>query len=172
MRRILSLLAPALLVPAGLSAQANPVSNVARAMIADLGKNLLAAARAMPADKYGYKPTPAQMTFGGLIAHIDGDNRITCAGIGGARPPAGQKLKPDAAKDSLVGALERSISFCNTALAHASDAGLGERISYYGQRAPRAAAMIGLIADWADHYGQQAMYLRLNGVLPPTAAKP
>jgi hypothetical protein len=30
-------------------------------------------------------------------------------------------------------------------------------------------AFIGLIADWADHYGQQAIYLRLNGVLPPTA---
>ena len=35
----------------------------------------------------------------------------------------------------------------------------------------RATAMIGLVTDWANHYGQQAMYLRLNGVLPPTAAK-
>ena len=24
-------------------------------------------------------------------------------------------------------------------------------------------------ADWADHYSQLAIYLRLNGVLPPTA---
>jgi hypothetical protein len=26
-------------------------------------------------------------------------------------------------------------------------------------------------ADWADHYGASAMYLRLNGILPPTAKK-
>jgi len=26
--------------------------------------------------------------------------------------------------------------------------------------------------DWADHYSQQAVYLRLNGQLPPTAKKP
>jgi len=26
--------------------------------------------------------------------------------------------------------------------------------------------------DWADHYSQMANYLRLNGILPPTAKKP
>jgi hypothetical protein len=25
--------------------------------------------------------------------------------------------------------------------------------------------------DWADHYSAAAIYLRLNGVLPPTAKK-
>jgi hypothetical protein len=25
--------------------------------------------------------------------------------------------------------------------------------------------------DWADHYSQMAIYLRLNGVLPPTARR-
>jgi len=25
------------------------------------------------------------------------------------------------------------------------------------------------VGDWADHYSQEANYLRLNGVLPPTA---
>lgn len=172
MRRILSLLTLGLLAgPAGLAAQSNPVTTVARAAAADLGKNLLAAARAMPADKFGYKPTPAQMTFGELIAHIQGDNRITCGAIGSGAPPAEPKLKPTAGKDSLVAALDRSISFCTTALAHASDAALGDKVTYYGQQAPRAAAVIGLIADWSDHYGMQAMYLRLNGVLPPTARK-
>jgi hypothetical protein len=26
--------------------------------------------------------------------------------------------------------------------------------------------------DWADHYSQSAIYLRLNNLLPPTAKKP
>ncbi len=46
----------------------------------------------MPAGKYGFKPTPAQRTFGELIVHIEGDNRITCAAISGAAPPAEPKL--------------------------------------------------------------------------------
>ncbi len=32
-----------------------------------------------------------------------------------------------------------------------------------------AAALIVLSDDWYDHYGAQAIYLRLNGILPPTA---
>jgi hypothetical protein len=31
--------------------------------------------------------------------------------------------------------------------------------------------MVGLVTDCANHYSQQAIYLRLNGVLPPTAKK-
>jgi hypothetical protein len=40
----------------------------------------------------------------------------------------------------------------------------------FGNRpASRAAALIALSDGWNDHYGTQAIYLRLNGILPPTA---
>ena len=42
----------------------------ARARIAREPKHLIAAAELLPADKHTYRPTPAQMTFGDLIAHI------------------------------------------------------------------------------------------------------
>ena len=32
-------------------------------------------------------------------------------------------------------------------------------------------AMLDAAEDWADHYSQLAIYLRLNGFLPPTAKK-
>ena len=38
-----------------------------------------------------------------------------------------------------------------------------------GRKGPRAFALIALTNDWADHYSSAAMYLRLNGLLPPTA---
>jgi hypothetical protein len=38
-----------------------------------------------------------------------------------------------------------------------------------GRQGPRAFALIALTNDWADHYSAAAMYLRLNGLLPPTA---
>ena len=34
----------------------------------------------------------------------------------------------------------------------------------------RATALITIVVDWADHYSTAASYLRLNGLLPPTAA--
>jgi hypothetical protein len=32
--------------------------------------------------------------------------------------------------------------------------------------------MTATTADYADHYSQMAIYLRLNGLLPPTAKRP
>ena len=157
--------------PGALLAQSNPVSNAVRHTAHDSGKNLLMAAQAMPADKFGYKPTPAQMTFGELVLHIEGDNRTTCGAIGGVGPDAEGALKPTDKKEDLVAALRRSLAFCDAALDRVTDAQLGDLVPYYGHRAQRAAAMIGLVTDWANHYSQQAIYLRLNGVLPPTARR-
>jgi len=52
----------------------SPVSDVAREMFAGREKNTVAAFEQMPADKFGYKPTPDQMTFGHLAAHIASGN--------------------------------------------------------------------------------------------------
>jgi hypothetical protein len=35
----------------------------------------------------------------------------------------------------------------------------------------KARAVIALAQDWADHYAQVAIYLRLNGILPPSARR-
>lgn len=155
--------------PVALAAQANPVSAAAREIATETGRNLLAAAQAMPAGKFGFKPTPAQMSFGELIAHILDDNEITCTAIGSTTLGAEPKLTPTDSKDKLVAALGRSIAACNAALAKVTDAQLGATVPYYGHNAPRASAVLGLVADWSDHYSQQAIYLRLNGILPPSA---
>src|SRR5438045_9444694 len=57
-----------LTVVAGAQAQ-NPVTNGLRAIEQRYAKNIVDAAEEMPADKSGYKPTPAQMAFGDLVAH-------------------------------------------------------------------------------------------------------
>ena len=36
-------------------------------------------------------------------------------------------------------------------------------------RTTKAAAVIALTSGWADHYSAAAVYLRLNGLVPPTA---
>ena len=59
---------------------------------------------------------------------------------------------------------------CTTALAKVDDSKLADEIELFGGRKGlRAFALIALTNDWADHYSSVAMYLRLNGLLPPTA---
>lgn len=166
--RTLSTLLLAAVVASPLAAQGNPVSTAVQRMGRGHAKSLLAAAQAMPADKYNFKPTPAQMSFGEIIAHIADDNGITCGAIGG-KTLGGAKVAGSDSKETLVAALEASLTFCNAALAGLADAKLGDQVSWYGSKTTRAMAAVGLIDDWSDHYAMQAMYLRLNGVLPPTA---
>jgi hypothetical protein len=50
------------------------------------------------------------------------------------------------------------------------DTKLGEKVPWFdGTQATRAEGMFERVDDWADHYSQMANYLRLNGILPPTA---
>src|SRR5207249_11802810 len=62
----------------------NPVSNGIRALAQRQTKNIVDAAEEMPADKYGYKPTPAQMTYGDVVAHLikEGNNYLCSAASG------------------------------------------------------------------------------------------
>jgi hypothetical protein len=159
-----------LLSAAALGQSKSPVSDVAREMLAGREKNTVAAFEAMPADKFDYQPTPEQITFGHLAAHIVSSNYFFCANAGDVSQPKTEELKGTEDKDKLVAALKASFEFCHTALAKADDSKLNDNITWVdGKPRPRAWAFMGLSSSWADHYGMAALYLRLNGVLPPSA---
>jgi hypothetical protein len=150
----------------------DPVTSVVKEILPHQEKNLVAAVEEMPADRFGYKPTPQQMSFAHLVLHMTESNNYLCAKAGDVPEPKAQELKETDGKDKLVAALKASFDFCNTAMPKVTDAKLGDMIEFWGGRkAPWAFALIALTNDWADHYSATAMYLRLNGLLPPTANK-
>ncbi len=149
----------------------NPVTSVVKEILPRQQKNLVGAVEEMPADKFSYKPTEPQTTFGHLVLHMIGANNHLCSTIGDIPEikPAVALTESDS-KDKLVAALQASFDFCNTALTKVDDSKLGDEVELFGGRkGPRAFALIALTNDWADHYSSAAMYLRLNGLLPPTA---
>ena len=149
---------------------ANPVTSFVKQQLTRYNKNMVAAAEAMPAEKYNFKPTPDMNTFAHLTMHIVESNNSLCSQISGIPAPTGEKLAEDNPKDKLVAGLKASFDFCATALANLDDSKLSEPLLLFG-RVPssRAGALIALSGVFADHYGAQAIYLRLNGILPPTA---
>jgi hypothetical protein len=169
-----AVVAALLLIPGVVTAQqANPVADAFRDNYKDQAKNLIAAAEEFPADKFGYKPTPAQMSFGDIVVHLSQGNDYLCGSIGGVKAPTRTKVDHDDAKPALVARLKETFAFCDQALAPLSDANLAEQLPFFGGRKlSRAAVMTLTTGDWADHYSQWAIYMRLNGMLPPTAKKP
>jgi uncharacterized damage-inducible protein DinB len=173
-RRIFSTaLAVLLIAPAIATAQGNPVADAFRDNAKTAGKNLIAAAEEFPADKYSYKPTASQMSVGDIVVHLIQGNDYLCGSIGGMKAPERAKIATTDGKDALVARLRETFAFCDQALAPLTDATLGEQLPFFGGRKmSRAAVMTLTTGDWADHYSQYANYLRLNGMVPPTAKKP
>ena len=152
-----------------LAQKKNPVTTVIKEILPRQAKNLQAAVETMPPDKFSFKPTAPQMTFGHLVAHMIDSNYYLCAKASDIAQPKVDAPK-ESDKNALVAALKASFDFCTTSLAKVDDTKLGDTIHAYGGReVPRAWALIALTNDWADHYSASATYLRLNGLLPPTA---
>ena len=150
----------------------NPVSAALRDILPGRQKNTVAAVEAMPADKFNYKPTADQMTFGHLVVHMAETNYLLCSKATAVPAPKDEEVKDTDSKDKLVAALRASFDFCSDALTKMDDSRLAETTEIFpGHQGSRAWASMILAGAWADHYAEAAMYLRLIGVLPPTAKK-
>jgi uncharacterized damage-inducible protein DinB len=159
--------------PLSLAGAQNPVTNGFRFIEQRQAKNIVDAAEEMPADKYGFKPTAAQMSFGDVVAHLVKEgNDYLCGAASGQKAPDRGRVEGSDTKEKLVAGLKASFEFCQTVATQMQDAQLGDSIDFFGGRkVTKAAAVLITVADWADHYSQMAIYLRLNGLLPPTAKK-
>jgi hypothetical protein len=148
----------------------DPVATSLRFLLQRSQGNTVGAIEAMPADKFSYKPTPDQMTFAHLVVHIIGFNNSFCSKAADVPAPKVDDPKETDSKDQLVAAVKASYSFCSDVVGKMDDSKLGDSIELFGGRqAPRATASLILASGWADHYAAAAMYLRLNGILPPSA---
>jgi hypothetical protein len=154
---------------AAAQADTSPVSSAVKSILERRVKVTIGAAEAMPADKYSYRPTPDQMTFGHLVLHTLDTNNFLCSSIAGTAGPS-EKLADTDSKEKLVAALKSSFDYCAQVLAKTDDSNLAEQVPFFGGgKISRVGAMIVLTDAAFDHYSMAAMYLRLNGLVPPSA---
>jgi len=154
-----------------LSAQ-NPVASALRGTTTHSSKDIIDAAEAFPADKYGYKPTPAQMSVADVVVHLAGGNLMMCSWITGAKAPESPKLTATDSKEKLVAWLKDSFTFCSTSFASLDDSKLSDSIPFFmNMKMTRAMEEFIYAVDLADHYSQLAIYMRLNGLTPPSAKR-
>jgi hypothetical protein len=175
MKRLICLVAIGLVAPLVARAQdaaANPLTASVRRQFDDYAKNLVATAEIMPAEKYNFKPTPENMTFGKTIGHIGDVNNAVCSKL--FTPPATPFPKSSDAdpKEKLVAGLKASMDYCGEQFSKMTDANLSEMVPFFGgKQITRLGAALAVITDFADHYAGLSIHLRMNGLLPPTAQK-
>jgi uncharacterized damage-inducible protein DinB len=139
----------------------------------------LAAAEAMPEDKYSFIPTAGN--FEGVRSFAEQVKHVACANyaffneIEGKTPPDDcEKGGPSPAKTKaeLVKYLRDSFGYGDGVLKtiDAKNALQGAEGRYAG---PNTRLGLAVTAVWhiADHYGQIVEYLRMNGIVPPSTQK-
>jgi uncharacterized damage-inducible protein DinB len=150
----------------------NPISSALKDMLPGRQKNIVGAIEAMPADKFTYKPTADQMTFSHLVTHIIESNNLICSKTASVPAPKVDEAKETDSKDKLLAATKASFDFCSDAVGKMDDSKLGEMTEGFGgKQVTRGWFALVLASSWADHYGAAAIYLRLNGITPPSAKK-
>jgi len=177
----------ALVAPIALAAQqpsatlpANPVTAAFKARIAAMHRNIAQAFDSIPESKFSYKPTPAQLSIGYIAQHIADDDYFFCNNFGAMKgtraaedTTTADSVKATWPKDKLVARMKESFTYCEQALNQVDDAKLAEPITMTfrgnSRTVARASMVLGHAMDLADHYSQLANYMRLNGMLPPTA---
>lgn len=175
----------ALALPASLAAQqpsspANPITAAFGGRTMALQRNIAQAFDSIPESKFGYKPTPAQLTIGYIAQHLVEDNYLFCNAFGDMKATVDPQLEstPDSIrakwpKATLVTKLKASFAFCESAFAQLDDSKLDDQVplTFNGntRNVVRVNMVLGHVLDLADHYSQLANYMRLNDILPPTA---
>jgi hypothetical protein len=159
----------------------NPMTTAFRNRTTTLRRNIAQAFDSIPESKFSYKPTPAQLTFGYIAQHVANDNYIFCNNFGDKKAtlPDEDTQTPDSVKatwpkEKLVTKLKAAMAFCDDAMTQLDDTNLGAIITVSGpnntsRQVSRMNYVLGHALDLADHYSQLANYMRLNGMLPPTA---
>src|SRR5437899_11369969 len=161
-----------LVLPSVLAGQSPPTPESPNAVMlqfikfADIfGSRLVAAFDSIPAVRYDYRPTPSQQTIGYIAQHLENANYSLCERLGILKHPRTPKdslsdtVKAQWPKDPLVERLEASLRFCDTAM---------ERVANLESPA-LASPLLAFEPALAEHYSQISSYMRLLGMVPPSA---
>ena len=121
----------------------------------------LAVAEAMPAESYGFKPTPEEMSFAGQMIHIAHANYAWFAGVLGEKRTIADAKKDD--KATVIAYLRDRFDYCIAALDRITTSQLDQSLPGVGGR----DALLNMYMHVAHHRGQAVVYLRLKGITPP-----
>ncbi|PYN83338.1 MAG: hypothetical protein DMD87_30210 [Candidatus Rokuibacteriota bacterium] len=160
-------------VPSLLSAQ-TPAPSLAKELAASFQRaatEILDVAEVMPAEKYGYKPTPEVSSFGDQLVHVAGITQRFIDTAKGTKTEAAHQ--PAMAKPEVIGLLKKTFQSAQEMITPLTDAQLLEPVKFpFGDRTvTRATFWQGPLYQIRNHHGQLVVYLRMNGIVPPTTAR-
>ena len=150
--------------PAGPAAEA-------RTSYMNLKGNILKAADKMPEADFQYRPTPEIRTYAKIINHITMAQMRTCNALNGTTFDPKSMPSDTADKATILAGLKASFDVCDRAYGALTDGQLIDVVTVGPASRSRIGAAWGNVSHDNEQYAELSTYLRLKGLVPPTAEK-
>jgi uncharacterized damage-inducible protein DinB len=133
---------------------------------------LVALAKAIPANKYAWRPAPGVRSVSEVLMHVTGEWYYYVPGSVGMKPPADYstpealaKLEKITSKPDVLAQLDKSWAYTRAQLTSVDPKTLTGKYKPWGTTLDQAA--FGMSGDLHEHLGQLIAYARSAGVKPP-----
>ncbi|MDZ4798090.1 MAG: DinB family protein [Bryobacteraceae bacterium] len=137
---------------------------------------IIGLAKAIPADKYGWRPAPGVRSTGEVFTHIAMGLKLMLD-IAMDQPEASALDKRVTAqmaaekepqtKEKIVAMLEANFAEARKAILPLRAGSLGTDAEFFGKTTTRRGILIYVDTHLAEHMGQAIAYARMNGIVPP-----
>jgi uncharacterized damage-inducible protein DinB len=140
-----------------------------------LEKQVIALAKAIPEEKFAWRPGEGVRSVKEVFLHIAYGNKLMLSIAQGADPADIQKMIQESAKAEkepmtrvkVIALLEESFAAVRKAMGDASAGALSREIEFFGTKTTMRGVLTELDAHIAEHLGQSIAYARVNGIVPP-----
>ncbi len=136
----------------------------------DYASRVLSLAKAMPADKYSWRPEEGVMSVEEVFTHIARYNFYYLESSLGIPVPDDvdvENVESITGKKNVVAILEQSIEHVKESIKDMPVSKLKEETQMYGNTVNGQAVLMQLITHKSEHVGQSIAYARTNGIVPP-----
>ncbi|MBI2681179.1 MAG: DinB family protein [Candidatus Solibacter usitatus] len=128
-------------------------------------------AKAVPQDKYTWRPAPGVRSISEVYLHVAGAN-YGIPNFIGTKPPASFVQKDwetsTTDRDKIVATLKDSFAHLRKAVLALSDGDADKKVKWFGGSENTNRGVLLFFADhMGEHLGQSIAYARVNGVVPP-----
>lgn len=140
-----------------------------------LKDTMMKIADAMPEDKFGFRATPPERTFGEQILHVAQANVVQMGRFAAKAAAPAIDMRATSKRDVLK-MLADSFDFGTAALNEQTDQSMlataaNTQYDRFMGPSTKARVVYYVIGHTWDIYGQMAVYLLLNGITPPASQR-
>jgi uncharacterized damage-inducible protein DinB len=142
----------------------------------EMQDHVMALAKAIPEEKYGWQPAPGVRSIREVLLHIAYGNQLMLNIANNAPPMDVLKKQMEenykgvtavVSRDKVLQLLTESFTAVRTTLETARAAALNRSVDFFGTAATRRGVLASIDTHIAELEGQLIAYARMNGIVPP-----